>query len=181
MRVCYLFLFGALAWAFVAGGSAFAQSKTATPKPNPAAAKPAEPATAPAQPWSVNCAASAGKTELDCSMVQSVFARASGLRLISVAISKAAGAPNTRLQLSLPHGVALQQGAEVWVDKGAAKKVPIRNADANGSYAIGDVDAELLDSLKKGSMLNTAFKTLDGKRIVLQVSLNGFTTAYSKL
>ncbi len=165
----------------LAAMTANAQS-TATPKPNPATAKPAEAAAkAPPQPWNVSCSAVGGQAGLNCSMVQTVFAKNSRLRIISVSISRAAAASGLQLQLSLPHGVALQSGAEIWVDKGAPKKLPIRNADANGSYAFAEIDSELLGSLRKGSLLNTAFQTLDGKRVVLQISLNGFTSAFAKL
>lgn len=183
MRVSSKFLASLTVAATVVAGSAFAQSSTATPTPSPATAtaKPADPAKAPPQPWVVNCAAAAGKADLNCSMIQTVFARGSRLRLMSIAISKLATVSGPRLQLSLPHGVSLQDNAEVWVDKGAPEKVPIRNADANGSYALTDIGEELLESLKKGSLFNAAFKTLDGKRVVVQVSLNGFTTAFAKL
>ncbi|MGI9356393.1 MAG: invasion associated locus B family protein [Rhizobiaceae bacterium] len=175
------FLTNLIVASVIGAGSAFAQSSTATPKPNPAAGKPADPAKAPPQPWVVNCAAAAGKTELNCSMVQTVFARGSRLRLMSIAISKLATATGPKLQLSLPHGVSLQDNVEAWVDKGARQQVRIRNADANGSYAITDINDELLESLKKGSVFNAAFKTLEGKRVIVQISLNGFTNAFAKL
>jgi len=181
MRKSSFLLAGFVTVGCAVAGSAFAQTSAPTPTPNPATAKPADPAKAPPQPWVVNCAAAAGKAELNCSMIQTVLARGSRLRLMSIAISKLASASGPKLQLSLPHGVSLQDSAEVWVDKGAPKKVPIRNADANGSYALADIDADLLESLKKGSLLSSAFKTLDGKRVVVQVSLNGFTTAFEKL
>ena len=171
---------------WILGSAALAQSTT--PKPNPAkpgtgtaTATASEGAKAAPQPWVVNCAATTGKAELNCSMVQTIFSRANGLRLIAVAISKLGGDSKNRLQLSLPHGVALQNGTQIWVDKGKKLAVPIRNADANGSYAITEINTQLLDSLRKGVVLNTAFKSLDGQQIVLQISLNGFTAAFAKL
>lgn len=162
-----------------AGGVAIAMMVTQSLFSGAGIAQDAKPGI-PKQPWSVVCGAASGSEFLICRMTQEVLTRVGRQRLIAVSVNNTASG-EIGMRISLPHGVDLTKGVEVSVDNGVAKQLVIGTADAAGAYSGTTVDAELLQSLKKGKALKVAFTAANGQRIETSVSLNGFTAAFAKL
>jgi invasion protein IalB len=85
------------------------------------------------------------------------------------------------MRLSLPHGILLQKGVDVWVDSGAPTNHPITIADQNGSYADVDLGADMLTRLQGGGALHLGVSAGSGERVEFSLSLKGFTAAFAKL
>jgi invasion protein IalB len=144
-------------------------------------AEPAEAAPAPPspQPWTITCTGQGAAGELACVMSQGLIARKTGQRVLSVAISRTASGHAARL--SLPHGLDLPAGVEVWIDDGERTRHVISTADQNGAYAYVPLDDAMLAAMKKGSILNVMVKSASGDEVTFQLSLNGFTAALGRL
>jgi len=147
-------------------------------------AKPAVPAEAPApaspQPWTITCNGQGPAGALVCAMSQGLIAKNSGQRVLSVTISKNPSGGYVA-GFSLPHGLLLSEGVQVWVDDGARTKHTITTADQNGSYAPMPLEAAMLATMKKGTILNVLVKAVSGDEVIFQLSLNGFTAALDKI
>ena len=81
------------------------------------------------------------------------------------------------MRVSLPHGILLQNGVDVWIDDAAPAKSPIVIADQNGSYADVELSANLLVALQGGSFLHFGVSAGNGERVEFTLSLKGFTAA----
>ena len=143
--------------------------------------KPAEQAPAPPnpQPWTIACSGQGTAGDLVCAMTQGLIAKNTGQRVLSVAISRAASGYVARL--SLPHGLNLPEGMQVWIDDGTRAHHVITTADQNGSYASVPLDAGMIAAMKKGTILNVLVKAASGDEVNFQLSLNGFTAALTKI
>jgi invasion protein IalB len=137
-----------------------------------------EAAPKPPQSWTVNCASGANG-ELACALSQVMVVKDSGQRVLTVSVMKDAGA--FAMRLSLPHGLDLPKGVDVWVDEAPRRNNPIVTADKSGSYAVIKLTDAMIAELKQGTQLNVAVTAYAGKEIVLQLSLAGFTAGFAKL
>lgn len=146
------------------------------------AEQPAEPAPPPPnpQPWSITCSGQGTSGAFACVMSQGLIAKNTGQRVLSVTISRAQ-AEAYQARFSLPHGLSLPDGVEVWVDDGARAKHVIATADQNGSYAVVPLDQAMISAMKKGTILNVSVKSASGDEVIFQLSLNGFTVALERI
>ncbi len=172
------FLARLVAAVLVAGSGLAAQSVPGFAQ----AAQPAE-AAAPAnpQPWAINCSGVGPSGDLVCVMSQNLIAKNTGQRVLGLTISKNVQTGAYSGAFSLPHGLRLPDGIEVWIDDGQRAKHVINTADQNGSYSTAPFDATMIASLKKGSILNVSVKSASGDEVIFQLSLNGFTAALAKI
>ena len=108
-----------------------------------------------------------------------VLQNLTGQRVLAVAISRAASGYAARL--SLPHGLGLPEGVQVWIDDGPRTKHAIATADQNGSYAVVPLDEAMIAAMKKGTILNVLVKAASGDEVTFQLSLNGFTAALARI
>lgn len=190
----------AMAGAAAAGG-AFAQEKAkAGAKPpapaagsppagapaagSPAAGSPAvgvpEPAkaAAPAPAWIVACVAAGRSAPLDCRMEQRLLAQETG-RIISIATISIPGATRQPvLQMHLPVGLALQEGAFLKIDDGAETALQWQFCDVNGCYATLPLTSALVDTMKKGRTMTVRTITANRQQLVFNHVLTDFTVAY---
>jgi invasion protein IalB len=144
-------------------------------------AKPVEAAPPNPQPWTINCSGVGAAGDLVCVMSQNLIAKNTGQRVLGLTISKNVKTGEYSGAFSLPHGLRLPDGIEVWTDDGQRVKHVINTADQNGSYATAPLDANMIASLKKGSILNVSVKSATGDEVIFQLSLNGFTAALAKI
>lgn len=159
--------------ALAGGGVAQALAQSAVPESPAAAANP--------QPWTISCAGQGASGGLVCSMSQGLIAKNTGQRVLGVTIARdpASGAYSARL--SLPHGLLLPEGVQIWIDEGARARHPITTADQHGSYAAVPLDQAMIAAMKKGTILNVSVKSASGDEVIFQLSLNGFTAALAKV
>lgn len=132
-------------------------------------------------PWMVSCNSQPQTGNLVCLMSLQMVDGRSGQRIVSATIVRPKAEEPAVLRLSLPHGVLLQKGVDVWVDTSPAANYPITVADQNGSYADVKLDGNFIVVLQAGSVLHVAVTSASEERIEFQLSLKGFTAAFSRI
>ncbi len=142
------------------------------------AATPAPPAKK--QPWTVTCAGEGAEGDLTCAASQTLVAKGTGQRVLTVSVAKADGGA-LAATLALPHGILLTDGVKIAVDQGQRTTFPITTADQNGSYATVKLDAAMLATMKRGSTFDVRVTAATGGEIDLPISLSGFSAAIAKL
>lgn len=135
-------------------------------------------APAEGSPWQVRCGNSGGG--MRCRAVQTVVLRKTRKRLLSVRVSRPANG-ETALMVTLPHGLFLPTGVFWQVDDAKAEKLRVQTCNAAGCYAGMPLGSQRVDAMKRGSKLVISFQDLQKKKVVVPLSLRGFTDAMAKL
>lgn len=133
------------------------------------------------QDWVYQCGAEGLKDD-KCYIMQNIFIKESGLRLLGVAIGYVGPDESPWLFFTIPLGVFLPTGITMNIDDGEEIKIPIRICLPDGCTSSIKLDKKLLSALKKGSKANVVF--VDGntqKQIKVVVSLSGFTKGFLAL
>jgi invasion protein IalB len=133
------------------------------------------------QPWTVNCTSQPTTGELVCSMTQVLIAQNTSQRVVGASVFRPQPSAAAVMRLSLPHGILLQKGADVWIDESAPTNHPIIIADQNGSYSDVELGGTMLVALQGGDFLHIGVTAGTGERVEFQLSLKGFTAAFAKL
>jgi invasion protein IalB len=128
--------------------------------------------------WTVVCAATpSGKT---CAMQQELRIKENNQRVLAIELRPAGtGAEGA---LVLPFGLALDKGATLQIDDGAAgAPLTFRTCVPAGCVAPVSINARMLANLRKGAALKVKV-TPDGGGAAMQwpVSLKGFSAAFDR-
>lgn len=169
-----------LAASFAAGPVA-AQDQGAAPAGGPKTVKVGPSNADNPQPWIVNCTTQTQAGDLTCAMTQTLIAQQSNQRILGATVFRPSEKGAAVLRLSLPHGILLQKGVNVWVDLAAPTNYPITIADQNGSYATVELTGPMIVALQGGAFLNVGVSAANGDNVQFQLSLKGFTNAFAKL
>lgn len=146
----------------------------------PVAASPQQAASA--DPWTVNCSTAATATDLQCQATQNLTEKKTGQRVLTVTIRKESGGkPGYAMLLALPHGLFLPAGVTYQVDNGPKSTAVIQTSDRNGTYAVVPVSPDVLTAMKAGTKLDVGMESVTRKKVIIPVSLAGFTAAIGKL
>jgi invasion protein IalB len=189
--------------ALTAIAAAQPQPAPAAPKPRPAApAKPAQAAPAPQQqaapppppqaqgeqpqlifsPWVKLCNKDPDpKAKRVCVTVKD--GRVEALLFVSVAIIEVDGEARKLLRISLPYGVALQQGTRLLVDQNAVATGPFVTClppvvPPGGCIADYEANADLIGKLKKAQTLTIQALHMNGQWMYPALDLKDFAKAY---
>jgi invasion protein IalB len=141
-----------------------------------AAAQDATNSETPTGKWLVQCNNQQNFDKLYCQLNQTQRTT-TGVRLLSVTILENASG-GTDMVLSLPHGVALQDGVNYKIDSGAKRSGNITVADGNGSYSKIPLSAEDIANMRKGTSLEVSAFVEGSNGIAFNVDLTGFARAY---
>ncbi|MCB1438264.1 MAG: invasion associated locus B family protein [Nitratireductor sp.] len=142
-----------------------------------ASAQSTENSETPTGKWLVQCNNQQNFEKLSCQMNQTQRMAKTGVRLLSVTILENASG-GTDMVLSLPHGVALQDGVNYKIDSGAKRSGNITVADANGSYSKIPLTADDIANMRKGTSLEVSAFVEGSNGIAFNVDLTGFARAY---
>jgi invasion protein IalB len=158
-----------------------AQTKTKTSGQPPATPKqPAPGEAAPARPtWAVNC--SNAEKGLDCRVIQSLFLKNTGQRLLSVVVHVPAETKKPEMLLQLPLGIYLPPGVTLQIGKDASKAIAYKNCDRFGCLAEYAVTEAEITAMSKGSDLTITMQNLKQEPITVTVPVLGFAPAYAKI
>jgi invasion protein IalB len=169
-----------------AGPSAFAQDKGK--KPAAAAAAPAAKGATSAKlvsgPWNLECHPAGPEQKLVCEVSKKIALEKTRKILLTVFVTPrnaGKGAEAHVLRYQLPHGLNLTSGVKVQIDKGEALSPIIVTTSQAGVFARLGMNAVLLGSLKKGSIMKVDFAAMNGTSLSIPVSLQGFSAVYDKL
>lgn len=154
-------------------------------QPVPGAASgdtPTQPAAGQAEPrppnWTMNCRPT--DQGLDCRVVQSLFLRNTGKRLLSVVVHVPPDKKPTML-MQLPFGIYLPAGAGFQIGEEEAKNVPFKSCDQFGCLAEYAITEPEIAALSKGQDLKITMVNLRKDPITLTVPALGFADAYAKV
>jgi invasion protein IalB len=146
-------------------------------------AQPAEVNAQSGPAWAHKCEQAKESGKQLCRISQNLVIKKDGKqqRLLTIAIRPKADSSGYAMLFALPHGLHLPSGVEFAVDENKPKKLVIQTSDARGAYTGTNLDAKLLNSMKRGNKLTVKLVTNARKKIGLAVDLTGFSAAYTKL
>ena len=101
------------------------------------------------------------------------------LASVTFAFPAAPGKPTLNVQL--PLGVLLTEGAIVRIDDNPPQKIAFKACDRSGCYLETPISSDLLALLRRGKQLTIEFKNLANNAITVPVSLDRFGDAYGKI
>ena len=169
-----------------AGLAAFSLLATVTAQAQGTASAPAA-ANKPVQPsetkefgdWTVRCYPVSSPTP--CEMIELLVNKKSGQRVLGVLIVFNAAQNQNVVQIAMPLGVSVQNGAVLSSDTYTSGVLRYRLCDVQGCYAFAPVDEDAIKALKRATKAEMKIVSADGKKINLSFSLNGFSAAYNAL
>jgi invasion protein IalB len=170
----------AFAAALLLAPAALAQDAEAPAQPAPQANKPIQPSEVKAfGDWTVRCYPV--KSASPCEMIELRVAKKTGQRILGILVAYLPSRNAHVLQISVPLGVALQNGLVVNTDTYKSGVMKFRRCDSQGCYVEAAVDGNAISSLGRATKAEAQIISMDGKRYNLPFSLNGFTDAHRSL
>jgi invasion protein IalB len=129
--------------------------------------------------WQVICRPhQADRSKLDCSIVYETFTTNDRVRVTAVEIVK--GEKGRTVIVSVPVGVNLKDGLELMIDGANRQALTYASCQSNGCFATFDMDAKLIDTIRKGKNLSVGFSDGQGSKVKVDISLVGFNAAFLK-
>lgn len=130
-------------------------------------------------PWIVNCSNGNAEGAFRCAMTQNLQLSSTGQRILTLTIERRNS--QTIATMLLPHGIDFTKGVRYAVDGGSVREAPVTHADQNGSYTTFEVEPDLLEAMKKGSVIRVTTTPVIGSDLVIELTLSGFSSSYSLL
>lgn len=173
LRICGLGMM--LAGGLAAGALAAASQEATQP------AQPDQPKAPPRVAWLSSCTSAGRGQQLECAMEQRAIAKENGqlIALITIRVPSDTKKPVSMVQV--PLNLFLPAGVNVDVDGDMAQNYPFQTCNANGCFVGFPLSDTLLKQMLNGGKLNITFQYLNKKPVVLPMSLEGFTEAYSRI
>jgi invasion protein IalB len=154
-----------------AAGSAPAQAE-----PN----KPIQPSeTKEFGDWSVRCYPVSSPSP--CEMLELLVNKKSGRRVLGVLIAYMPSRNQHVMQIAMPLGVMLSNGAVLATDTFTSGVLKFRRCDMQGCYVETGIDNDSIAALGRATKAALQIVSVDGKKFNLAFSLNGFTAAHNAL
>jgi len=141
-------------------------------------AQPAAPAAAtPASAWIKECGEDPQSKKKVCIVVQELRAE-TGQFIASVQIRTVQDDPKISLIAMVPVGMLIQPGVRVQVDQNQQQEVKYGICFPNACFGQAQVDANFVNSMKKGNQLIVTTLNQQGKAITFPLTLAGFTKTF---
>jgi invasion protein IalB len=164
------------------GGNVAVMAADKDVKAQQKAEKTAEAPPGPA--WVVRCnkeMKDEGTKRGRCEIVQRLIVKETGKRFIEAAVSFPKDKSDARGVFVVPLGILLQPGLQMKIDDGKPFKFQVRYCDGNGCFGYVDLNAQILDAMKKGTKLTLTFQALNQKVINVEITLKDFVTALQEV
>jgi len=132
--------------------------------------------------WQVTCQQAQDHSN-SCVMSQQGMDRKSGKRIYQLLVSFPKGKKTAKLTVLVPLGVSLPSGVIVAVGKGAKSsiKMDYRYCIVTGCVAETKLDKRIAALFLTGHKAKIRIRNQKHKKIVLPISLKGYSKAFSKL
>lgn len=130
--------------------------------------------------WEIHCIEGT-----DTCVMQQIGKTADGKRALLVTIERLSGVTAqgkpvaAAMTVNVPLGVLIPYGVRLKIDDGEVKPVPLMRCLPESCAAREPLDDAMVDTLKKGSAAKFGFYLQN--EVLADVSLDGFTKAYSEL
>lgn len=132
--------------------------------------------------WTLHCAAPPEQpTEKACYLVQNVFNRDSGQRLLQLAIGHFAVERRLGALITLPLGIQLPPGITITIDGKNPLKLQAERCLPHGCQFQLMLDDVLVGRFKAGNMGGIAVYNLSNREVMVPFSLKGFTAGFKAL
>ncbi len=131
--------------------------------------------------WATRCISTARTSGGDCSMEQRLTVQETGQLFATVAVRVPAEPRTPELVLTIPLGLYLPAGIILEVDGAAFLKIPVRNCDGNGCYALTALSDANIATMKRGGSLNVSLLNLARQAVTFNVPLIGFSGAFDSI
>jgi invasion protein IalB len=185
---CTLAVVLTLVEAYASAQSAKPPSVKTPPSPT-TVAPPVEPSLAagagagqppPKAGWASRCASADRKSDLDCSVEQSVALK-TGQIVVQFTVTVQAGGKSPVAIVVLPLGIFLPAGAKAEVDDQKPVDLTLETCDQRGCYAKASVSPDLLSAMKTGKTMTVSFTTMTKDTVNIPLQLSEFAEAYGKI
>jgi len=140
-------------------------------------AQPAAPAATPASAWIKECGEDPQSKKRVCIVVQELRAE-TGQFIASVQIRTVQDDPKISLITMVPVGMLIQPGVRVQVDQNQQQEVKYGICFPNACFGQAQIDANFVNSMKKGNQLIVTTLNQQGKAITFPLTLAGFTKTF---
>jgi invasion protein IalB len=131
--------------------------------------------------WTLRCFPATESLPRRCEMVQVLGDTQSKQEILLMAVGYPDAQSGPVAWLVLPLGILLPPGLGLKIDQGETRGLPIRSCDPRGCATPWPLSEADVAALKAGQELVVIFQDIDGKKLGLPVSLQGFTAAFSQL
>ncbi len=188
VRFRFAGVFASLAALSLLGAPAAAAAKPSTAAKPTASSAPAQ--ANPNQPlkpsedkaygdWSVRCYPVSSPSP--CEMLEMLVNKKTGRRVLGVLIAYIPSRDQHVMQIAMPLGVSLANGAVIGTDTFTSGVLKYRRCDMQGCYVETGIDNDSLNALGRATKAEMRIVSVDGKKFNLTFSLNGFTAAHNAL
>jgi invasion protein IalB len=125
--------------------------------------------------WTVRCEKGA-KSQKDgkCEIFQRLILKENGKRVTEMAIGFPEKKDTARGVIVLPLGVLLTEGMTLQIDANPAFAFKVRYCSNDGCFAYVNLSKAVLDTMRKGSKATLSFRTMQGKKVNVVISLKDF-------
>jgi invasion protein IalB len=129
--------------------------------------------------WQVICRSlGQDRTKLGCSLLHESYSQQDRTRMMAVEIVK--GDKNRSMIVTVPQGVSLKDGIEFGIDAAKQAQLPYTHCANNSCFAVLEMSEAVVNTLKKGKLLELSFQDLQGSKLKTDIPLSGFTQAQAK-
>jgi len=118
---------------------------------------------------------------MPCEMIELLVNKKSGRRVLGVLIIYNQAQNQNLVQIAMPLGVMLQNGAVLSSDTYTSAVLRFRLCDVQGCYTLAPLDDNAVKALGRATKAEMKIVSADGKKVNLSFSLNGFTAAHNAL
>lgn len=127
--------------------------------------------------WNVRCSGEEGVANV-CETYRNLYLTDNNQRILHIAIGHVPDEDSAVAILIAPLGVSLPEGMQLRVDEGEQSEFAYRSCATDGCRARAPLDTGMLDAMRAGAELRVTIAEVSGRRIVIPVSLTGFTAAF---
>ena len=158
--------------AFAATPDAAAQQQQANKPPQPTDAKDYG-------DWTVRCFP--GNSVTPCQMVQLRIVEKTKQRILGMLMAYIPSKDANLIEISVPLGVALQNGLIVSTDTYKSGPLKFTRCDSQGCYVEGAIGKDVLSGLARATKSQVQIISMNGKQYNLVFSMKGFNEAHRAL
>ena len=146
----------------------------------PQAQKPLQPSDVKEfKDWTVRCYPVASASP--CEMIELRVAKKTGQRILGVLIAYVPARDAHIMQISVPLGIAIQNGLVINADTYKSPVLKYRRCDQMGCYVEAAIGSDVIGQIGKATKAQAEIVTVDGRKFNLAFSLDGFTEAHNAL
>jgi hypothetical protein len=129
--------------------------------------------------WQVICRAMGqDRTKLGCSLLHETYSQQDRARVMAIEIVK--GDKARSLIVTVPQGVSLKEGVDFAIDGAKQAQLSYSHCANNSCFAVLELTDAMVNTLKKGKLLEMTFQDLQSSRLKTDIPLTGFAVALAK-